>query len=166
MKKISTLFFGLAMLSAFVTFGQAPAKKPATSSTSGSCFSEWHTLFRERGAKPVTDGTHEVIVTVRGEDNSECYLGKATVADGKIVPPLLVQKQDGSFESYATLGKKLDPSWVASQNKETIYEITDGMSVTFYTSDKEIGKIFFYTFVNDKPKANKKAPAPSALVKN
>ncbi len=165
MKKISTLFFGLLMLSAFASLAQAPAKKPATAS-SNSCFSEWYNTFRERGAKPIPDGTHEVIITVRNEDNSDCYLGKVSVENGKIVPPLYVQKQDGSFETYATLGKKLDPSWVASQNKESIYEITDGMSVTFYTSDKEMGKIFFYTFVNDKPKSNKKAPSPSALVKN
>ena len=164
MKKISTLFFGIAMLLSIVSFGQTPAKKPTTAS--GSCFSEWYGIFKARGSKPVTDGTHDVIVTVRGEDNTQCLMGKATVQSGKIVPPLLIQKQDGSFEPASSLGKQLDQNWLATQNKETVFDVTDGMSITFYTTDKDMVKLFFYTFVSEKAKANKVAPAPSALIKN
>ncbi|MBL7857587.1 MAG: hypothetical protein JNM57_07850 [Cyclobacteriaceae bacterium] len=163
MKKIFIFFFAFLMVSSFMVSGQTPAKKPATS---GNCFAEWYNLFRERGAKPIADGSHEIIITIRTEESSQCYLGKADVENGKIKTPIYVQKQDGSYESYASLGKKLDPAWVASQNKETLYEITDGMSATFYTTDRETGKIFFYQSLNDKPKANKVAPPPSVLIKN
>jgi len=165
MKRKVSLIFGLSLFVAFTALGQtAPAKKPAVASS--SCYGEWMALFRERGAKPVPNGSHEVIISIRNEQGSQCYVGKAEVSEGKIMPPILIQKQDGSFEPVGALGKQLDPTWLASQNKDTLYEIVDGASMTFYTTEKEFGKLFFYKFLNDKPKANKVAPPPSALVKN
>lgn len=137
-------------------------------SASGNCFKEWYNLFRERGAATVTDGSHDVILTLRNtqEGTSQCYMGKAEVVNGKIKRPILIQKEDGSFEPFATLGKGLDPGFAKTMTEDELSTITDGMSVNFLMADNEYGRIFFYTFINDKPKALKKAPSAKALVKN
>lgn len=90
-------------------------------------------------------------------------MGKAEVVNGKIKRPILIQKEDGSFEPFATLGKGLDPGFAKTMTEDELSTITDGMSVNFLMADNEYGRIFFYTFINDKPKALKKAPSAKAL---
>lgn len=135
---------------------------------SADCFKEWYSLMRERGAAEVTDGTHDVIITLRNtqEGTSKCYMGRAEVRNGRLARPLLVQKEDGSFEPFSTLGKGLDPAFAKSMTDEDLSAITDGMSVNFNLSGAEFGRIFFYTFINPKPKGLKQAPSPKSLVKN
>src|SRR6186713_3114360 len=68
-----------------------PTDKPAAKSAQpgGDCFKEWYTLFKERGANPIPDGTQDVIITLRGSsDYSECFVGKIDVAGGRIVSKL------------------------------------------------------------------------------
>jgi hypothetical protein len=130
------------------------------------CFREWLDLFRDRGGKPVTDGTQEVIITLRRQEKSVCYLGKIEVVSGKIKPPLWVQKEDGSYDTFAAMGKKLDPEFTANIGEDDLFAITDGTSISFRTSEQEYGRLFFYKFLNEKPKANKQAPPASALIKN
>jgi hypothetical protein len=130
------------------------------------CFREWLDLFRERGGKPVADGTQEVIITLRRSDKSVCYMGKIDVVGGKMKLPLWVQKEDGSFDTFAAMGKKLDPEFASTTSEEDLLSITDGMSISFRTNEQEYGRLFFYKFLNDKPKANKAAPSPSSLIKN
>src|SRR5450432_1718837 len=77
-----------------------------------NCYGEWYTLFRERGAKQIPDGTQEVVISLRG-DNSQCFMGKVEVVNGKIKTPLYVQKQDGSYETFGWSGKKLDAAFTA-----------------------------------------------------
>lgn len=161
-KTLITLLMLLFMGTAFAQTKPAVTKTAA----SGDCFKEWYTLFRSRGAKQVTDGTQEVIITIRGQNSNQCYLGKIEVANGKIKLPLWVQKDDGSFETFGSSGKKLDPEFASSTSEDDLLAITDGMSISFRTTDQEYGRLFFYKFVNDKPKANKVAPSPSALIKN
>ncbi|NJN42231.1 MAG: hypothetical protein HC811_08435 [Flammeovirgaceae bacterium] len=138
--------------------------KQATAPT--DCFKDWYTIFRERGAKPVTDGTHDAILSFRKEGYSQCFMAKVDVKDGKIVMPLKIAREDGTYETGAFLHKSLDPVFAASLPPDELLKITDGMSITFYTTDKESGKLFFYKFVNDKPKALKIAPSASDLIKN
>ena len=130
------------------------------------CFREWLDLFRDRGGKPVPDGAQECIITLRRQEKTVCFMGKIDVAGGKVKPPLWVQKEDGSYETFAAMGKKLDPEFTANLSEDDIFAITDGMSISFRTSEQEYGRLFFYKFLNDKPKANKVAPSPSALIKN
>lgn len=162
-KKI-LIAFGLMVL---MTPAFAQTKSPSAKATPAKdCFREWLDLFRERGGKPVTDGTQEVIITLRRSDKTFCFIGKVDVVGGKIKLPLWVQKEDGSFDTFAATGKKLDPEFASATSEEDLLTITDGMSISFRTNEQEYGRLFFYKFLNDKPKANKAAPSPSSLIKN
>lgn len=162
----------VAIAPAFAQKGGSPQKgnpQGGVSQSSGNdCFKEWYTLIRERGASEVTDGTHEIIITLRNtqEGTSKCYMGKVDVRNGKLTRPILVQKEDGTFEPLASLGKGLDPGFAKSMTDEELATIADGMSVNFNLSGGEFARIFFYTFINSKPKGLKQAPSPKTLVKN
>lgn len=134
----------------------------------GDCFKEWYNLFRERGAATVTDGTQDVIISLRNTvaGVSQCYMGRVEVAGGKIKRPIMIQKVDGSYEPFATLGKGLDPGFIKSMTEDEMNTIADGMSVNFLMAGGEFGRIFFYTFLNEKPKALKQAPSARTLIKN
>lgn len=130
------------------------------------CFRDWYGLFRERGAKRVTDGTHEVVLSLRKDEYSQCFMAKVKVLSGQIVPPVLIAKEDGTYEEFTATGKKIDPAFLSGKSDTELLKITDGMSITFYTTDRETAKLFFYTFVNDTKKGNKVAPPVGDLVKN
>lgn len=152
-----------ALLMLFVSPVFAQTKAPAASK---DCYGEWYTLFRERGAKPIPDGTQEVIISIRKDGYSQCFIGKVDVENGKLKLPVHIAKEDGTFETLADTGLKLDPASIAAKTPDALTTITDGMSATAYTADHETVKLFFYKFVNDRPKKNKVAPPASALVKN
>jgi hypothetical protein len=156
-----TLIAAILVLLISPVFGQT---KPAPANK--DCYGEWYTLFRERGAKPIPDGSQEIIISIRKDGYSQCFLGKVDVAGGKIKMPVYVAKEDGTFQTMGETGLKLDPASIAAKDPDALTSITDGMSVTAYTTDHETVKIFFYKFVNDKPKKNKVAPPASTLVKN
>jgi hypothetical protein len=140
--------------------------KSAAPQASKNCYGEWFTVFRSRGADPVADGMQDVVISLRSGDASHCFMGRVEVASGKMKLPLMIQKQDGSFETFASTGKKIDPSFATGMTEDELLTITDGMSVTFRTTDQESGRIFFYKSLSAKPKSNKVAPPPSVLVKN
>ena len=156
-----TLIVGFLLLAVSPIFAQT--KAPATTK---DCYGEWYTLFRERGAKPIPDGTQEVIISIRKEGFSQCFMGKVDVENGKLKLPVMIAKDDGSFETLAQTGLKIDPASTAGKDPEALTTITDGMSVTAYTADHETVKLFFYKYVNAKGAKNKVAPPVSALVKN
>lgn len=155
MKPVLVLIISLLTTGLFAQSG-----KP---SASGSCFKEWYALFKERGAKPVEDGTHDVIITLRNGDYAECFMGKIDVAGGKIVSRLSIQKVDGT---YAEFDKKVSEAYQNSEGalKEEMRTITNGMSAPVVLADGESIRLFFYKSLGDKPKANKKAPPASTLV--
>lgn len=144
-----------------VAFGQG---KPAAAS-SGSCFKEWYSLFKERGANPIPDGPNDVIITVRNGDYNDCFMGRIEVTGGKISSKLQVQKVDGSYEEF---DKKVSDAYRNPEGtlKEELREVVNGMSASVTTTDGEYIRLFFFRSLADKPKANKKAPAPAALIKN
>jgi len=155
----------LAILFTFVSLGvfAQGAGKPVASN---NCFNEWYALFKDRGAKPIPNGTHDVVIAFRKGDYSECYMGKVDIMDGKISGRPQVQKMDGTFEEW---DKRISQSYIDESGKlkaTALLEIHNGMSAEVTLADGENVRLFFYKFVADKPKANKKAPAPSALVKN
>lgn len=170
MKTSYKLLLTIFLLTPCLSFAQSKGTpQKASPKASSNCFKEWYDLFRERGGKPVPDGTQEVIITLRNNNDgtSQCYMGKVDVAGGKIVLPLWVQKADGSFDTFGAIsGKKLDPGFTSSMSEDELLAVKDGMSISFRTSDMEFGRLFFYKFLEDKPKALKVAPSPSALIKN
>jgi hypothetical protein len=159
MKTFLTFLFTIVSVA---SFAQSTPSKPAAASA--DCFKEWYTLFKERGANPVADGSHDVIITVRYGTYSECYMGKIEVAGGKLASKLLVQKMDGSYEEW---DKKVSASYQDSEGtlKQELRDITNGMSASLTLTDGEVIRLFFFRSLADKPKANKKAPKPAALVK-
>ena len=158
------------ILSFSVTFfaqGQTntPAKQPAKPASSKDCFKQWYTLFKERGADAVPDGVNDVIITLRNADYNECFMGRIEVSGGKLSGKLQIQKVDGS---YAEFDKRVSASYQNAEGtlKEDARDITNGMSASVALSDGEFIRLFFYKSLAEKPVANKKAPAPSVLVKN
>jgi hypothetical protein len=154
-----------AILISLCSLGLFAQSKPAKPAGGGDCFKEWYTLFKERGADAIADGTHDVIITLRSPDYSQCFMGRVDVSGGKLTGKLQVQKMDGSYEEF---DKKVSSAYQNSEGvlKEELRDISNGMSASVTLSGGEIIRLFFYKSLAEKPKANKKAPPPSALVKN
>jgi hypothetical protein len=143
-------------------FAQGQTKTPAAS---GDCFKQWYTLFKERGATPVPDGVNDVVITLRNGEYTECFMGRIEVMNGKLTSTLQIQKVDGT---YAEFDKRVSASYQNEEGrlKDDLREVNNGMSASLTLSDGEYIRLFFYKSLAGKPVANKKAPAPSALVKN
>ncbi|MCE2935298.1 MAG: hypothetical protein ACK5V5_04075 [Cyclobacteriaceae bacterium] len=159
MKTLATLIAFFFTLTAWAQ--NPPAKAPAS-----NCYSDWYSLFKERGAKPIADGMQDVIIAFRSTSYSECFMGRISVQNGKVNGRLQVQKTDGTFEDW---DKRIDENYFNSDGtlkNEKMLEITNGMTAEFLVTEGEYARLFFYKFVTDKPKANKKAPSPASLVKN
>lgn len=156
--KHSILLFALCCI-VLTSFGQA---KPATPSK--DCFKDWYTVFRERGANPIPDGTNDVIVTLRNGDYSECFMGRVDVLNGNLNGNFKIQKVDGS---YGDFDKSVSSAYQTQDGrlKEELRSINEGMTASVPLSDGEMVRLFFYKSLKDKAMANKKAPAPSALIK-
>lgn len=159
MKTLTTL---IAFAFAFTAWAQnPPAKAPAT-----NCYSDWYSLFKERGANPIADGMQDVIIAFRSSSYSECFMGRISVLGGKVNGRLQVQKTDGTYEEW---DKRVHEAYFDTNGNiknEKMLEITNGMTAEFLITEGEYARLFFYKFVADKPKANKKAPSPASLVKN
>ncbi len=128
----------------------------AQTSNTGNCFDEYFSLFRQRGAKKVTDGDQAIVVALKKDNIGRCFMGKVAVKNGEIVPPVYIEKSDGSFEEFKP---EISPAF-ANVSLEMRRKIEDGMTITFITSENESLKGFFINFLADKPKANKLAPPP------
>jgi hypothetical protein len=156
----------LAILISFITVGAFAQGASSAKLSTTNCYKEWYTLFKERGANVVADGTHDVIISIKGSDAySECFLGKIDVKDGKMAGKLHIQKIDGS---YGEFDRKATAFYTNESGliKDDLRFINNGMSESFTSTDGEIVRLFFYKSLVEKPKANKKAPSPATLVKN
>ena len=160
MKK--SLLLILLFTVAGVSYGQT---KAATTTSSGSCFKDWYSLFRDRGADPVPDGMNDVIITLRNGDFSDCFMGKVEIKSGALAARLQIQKLDGNFEDFE---KRVSAAFAGPDGRirEEFRTITDGMSASVQLADGELIRLFFYKSLKAKPLGNKKAPNPSQLVKN
>ncbi len=160
MKTFTTLL--IVLVSANLAFSQAPAAK----APAGNCYSDWYSLFKERGAKPIPDGQQDVVIAFRSANYSECFMGRISVLGGKVNGRLQVQKTDGTYEEW---DKRVHEAYFDTNGNiknEKMLEITNGMTAEFLITEGEYARLFFFKFVADKPKANKKAPSPASLVKN
>lgn len=164
MKLIITGFLSLLTMG---LMAQNPAAKPAAANAAKSvdCYDQWYALFKERGANPITDGTHEVIISIQNEGYTECFMGKIDVAAGRLSSKLQIQKVDGTYEEFDAM---LSATYMDTQGtlKESLRVVTNGMSESLTRTTGETVRLFFYKSLAEKAKANKKAPPPSALIKN
>jgi len=151
----------IAFLLSVAIFAQSGSPKPGAN----KCYQEWYSLFKERGANPVPNGLQDVIISIRGDEYGECFMGRVDVAGEKMIGKLQVQKMDGTYEEF---DKKVSATYQNDQGtlKEELRTINNGMSSFVRLSDGEIIGLFFYKSLADKPKSNKKAPSPSVLIKN
>ena len=122
------------------------------------CYSDYYIEFHNRGASQPTDGEYEVVITVIYNNQSECYLGKATIKEGKLVRPVYIQKNDGTFSTLTRMFKDFDQTWLSQQDPQTINEVTDGMSALFVSQEQYRVRIFFPSLLNKNSTVNKKAP--------
>ena len=130
-----------------------------------NCYKQWIDYFTELGSKPVPDGMHVVVIAFKSKESCHCYMGKVEVAKGKIKTPLLVETEGGEFKSFTSMGKKMNEDFLAAVG-EGLWDITNGMSVVFQTTDQEYGRIFFYKSLNKNKQMSKEAPSPSELINN
>jgi hypothetical protein len=170
MKSIFTILISVLTITAFAQ-GQSQSKAAAggaAAKSSGNCYEEWYSVLKERGAKPISNGSQDVVITIRNGNYAECFLGKVAVMDGRVIGRPTIQKVDGSYEDWGKeVSKKyFNPDGTRTAEVATQLEINNGMTGELMLSDGDIVRLFFYQFVAEKPKANKKAPAPSSLIKN
>jgi len=169
MKPILVILFSFLSVG---LFAQAQgSKSPSSANTAkpaaANCYEEWYSMFKQRGALPVANGTHDVVISIRNGNYSECFMGKVTVLDGKIAGRPQVQKVDGTYEDWGkdVSHKYFNPDGTRTAEGNTLLTINNGMSGEMILSDGDNVRAFFYQSILEKSKANKKAPAPSALVK-
>lgn len=166
MKTLLSIILCLFSITLFAQGGGAAKSSTAPKAKETTCYDQWFAVFKERGASPVADGTHDVIISLRNEyDYAECFYGKIDVKDGKLASKLQIQKVDGSYEEFT---KKVSSMYQNTDGtvKEDLRDVTNGMSESLELGSGERIRLFFYKSVAQKEKANKKAPSPSALIKN
>jgi len=126
-----------------------------------NCYDEYRQTFIARGADPVPDGEHNVVFSVRDGKVCGCGEGKVTVKDGKIIPPLLVKKVDGTYEH----SKKMlhAHTWKEESFDVQRFDIVNGMSASFRTDDDMVGNLFFIDYLKRKVVANAPARSPNDI---
>ena len=144
MKKFPLLVF--ALISILPAFAQNPAY---------NCYTEYYIAFRDRGARPVPDGVHKVVVSLRKEGACTCLLGKISVKEGKPVNDLQLEKEDGTLEKFVFVPSE---RYSKSETRFLNY-VSNGMSPTYLSANEELIDLFFYEFLNDaKSSGFKHAP--------
>jgi hypothetical protein len=148
--------FQLLLVASILVFGST-----ISASAQSNCYEEYVKVFQERGAGPVPDGIHEVVVTVREGNKSDCYMGKAEVKNNQIVQTLGVILEDGTVKK---MGVKLNAKYNDANNPAILYmDIVNGMSSAFLSDDNKLMNIFFYKQLNTKAKSIKLAPPAGSL---
>lgn len=158
--KLSMLLFLGVMTQAFSQEGLALHLKGVE-----GCYIDYYSAFVNKGAGEVSDGEHEVVISILYQNNSECYMGKVTVKGGKFVAPVQIQKDDMSYSTLTPIFKDFSPQWLAMQDPNTLYEINGGMSKMFVSQQGYQLQMFFPEFLNKNSGVNKKAPPASELLK-
>jgi hypothetical protein len=129
------------------------------------CYSDYYIEFHNRGASAPTDGEYEVVISVIYNNQSECYTGKATIQGGKLVRPVYVKKNDGTFSTLTRMFRDFDQTWLAQQDPQTLNEVSDGMSSLFVTQEQYRVRLFFPSLLATNSVVNQKAPPVGELTK-
>jgi hypothetical protein len=126
-----------------------------------TCYDEYKKLFTERGSAAIPDGTHEVVVTMRSDDKTDCYTGKVQVVSNQIVKFLGIYLEDGTLHMPDI---KLSNRYASGPNSSVLTrDIVNGMSSTIITDDDVLINIFFVKQLNSKAKVFKHAPPASTF---
>jgi hypothetical protein len=144
------IILSLLLVSAFLNGLNAQEKK--------NCYIDYLTLFKDRGAKVVTDGVQNIVVTSRNSDGTTCtsMVGTIEVKGGKIAGNLLVKTVSG--ELIKPNDKLHENYFLTNDPMKADYSITNGMSATFLTQKKDVVNLFFTDFVNPAPPVLQEAP--------
>lgn len=114
-----------------------------------TCFQKWDNMFSTRGANKVEDGTNQnIIITIRTEEDSDCYIGKATVEAGK-VKHVYAMVEGGGYELF-----------IRKYQHETPQTISNGVSKTRITANDELVNILFTENIKAKKRDLVRAPEP------
>jgi outer membrane protein OmpA-like peptidoglycan-associated protein len=128
---------------------------------SKNCFDEYYHSFIERGATSVTDGEHNIVISLRKDTSCICVEGKISTKHGEIIPPLMVKREDGTYEQSK---KKLLPKLLKGEGVPShLFYVSNGMSQTFMTNDAYIANIFFVDFLKRKVVSPAIAPSPNDI---
>ena len=149
MKK-SLLILSIAALS----FANVSAQEQESAMPVSNCYYDYYTAFRDRGAKAVSDGVNEVVVTIRKDGACVCLMGKVTVKEGKPINDLYLAREDGTFEKFKFTPH---PKYARSEGQFVNY-ISNGMSPTYLSRNEEMINLFFIKALNDKQAHYKTAP--------
>jgi len=119
-----------------------------------NCYNDYYKAFRDRGAKPVPDGSTQVVVAIRKDGMCSCLMGIITVRNGVPVNDLLIAKEDSSYIKFAFTPHT---KYTTGEANFTNF-IANGMSPTYYSSNEELINLFFIKYLNDKPAKYVNAP--------
>ncbi len=151
----------LALMAFVISANAQQYKMKRDTSQAKNCYEQYYEAFITRGALDVPDGEHNVVVSLRTDTGCFCGQGKITVKDGRIIPSLLVKKEDGTYEpARRQLHPKMTQGNIVSQNQDRVYK---GMSQTFMTYDNELADLFFIDFLKRKVVPNAQAPSPDEI---
>lgn len=116
-----------------------------------TCYQKYAKVFEVRGANDITDGEHDVVVTIRKGSFADCFIGRVKVLNGVIlINTIQLTFVDGSYEPFQREYKYDDP-----------ITIVNGISKTMVTKDEELVNIMFVDSIKPKKKALKRAPEPN-----
>ena len=119
-----------------------------------NCYEIWKNVFDERGSRPVEDGKHDIIISIRNEENEDiapiCYVGSANVSKSKITS-VYIKHMDGSLDLYS-------PDYLDKGTGN--FGIIKGISTPRLTKDNKIINIIFYSKLKPKPTPYMTAPLP------
>jgi hypothetical protein len=146
------------LIGSFMLLSIASIQVNAQNQKKADCYTDYISVFEDRKAIPVTNGTQEIVVTIRKENGeADCYIGKVDVLNSKIVLPVYLQNVDGEF---VPVKAELHKHYADKTNDVNVdLTIKDGMTNTFRTEKNDLINIFFVKSLKPKGKAYKKAPA-------
>lgn len=147
--KNTRIFFSTLFIALFVSL---------TAQNKGNCYLDYLATFKERGAKIVTDGVQNVVVTSRNSDGTICtsMVGTIEVKKGKITRTLLVKAVNG--EMVKPSDKMHENYFLTKDAMKADFSIKDGMTATFLTQKKDLVNLFFIDFLNPATPYLEEAP--------
>ena len=113
-----------------------------------TCYDKYYEVFKKRGADPVADGMHRnVIISVKDEYGTRCFLGKTRVEGGKVVA-IWIKFSDETYDLFEANDFK--------DNKGA--GIKNGISLAWTTKEGKTLNVIFKENIKPKRLEYKEAP--------
>ncbi len=126
--------------------------------TKANCYEDYLKLFKARKTFALTDGEHNVVVTIRDLKDNACYsvMGKISTEDGQINSKLFLKNSKGNYVPHK---KELHENYTKEESTLKLnLKVVDGMSSNFLTQDKHVINLFFIDFLKPKGPGLQEAP--------